>query len=217
MITRVSALLDRRTRLSVLFGPDHARAASAIAGAGMSLEEISGALNCSFPLVQRFLMPTPMFWADGLADLSKQEDLRHVPRNLRVLVPCRPSRTTNGRSRKREQLAGHLAKEVSRWLSQFQLADHDRLRLVEYGRSLLDNSGLNAQGIYVFNSERAIEEILGIWRPSGPSVGACELNVLLGRWLASWIRFWISDSRVWARALDITATEFESNSESPAA
>jgi hypothetical protein len=217
MITMVSALFDRRTWYSVLFCPDRARTVSAIAGAGMGFEEISVALNCSLPLVQHFLMPTRMFGADGFADLRKQDDLRQVPRNRRVFVLDRPPRATNGRTRERGRLAGYLAKEVSRWISQFQLTDHDRLQVVEYGRSLLDNSGLNTQGIYVFNFERAIEETLGIWRPSGPRIDACEPNVLLGRWLASWIRFWISDSRVWERALDLTAIEFESKSELPAA
>ena len=202
MITSRSAALDRKTRLEVLHDPNRGRAVSAFLDAGMSHRDIGEALNCSQRVLDILLLAlvprTPR-----MMSAAPDWDPRHTPRHFRGLMLYRPPRTPEGIAREQEKLAGHLGCEILRWLQSSTLTTADRLEIIQAAAFRLDQAPVNARGQYAFSADRAIEEVLGLWRPNG-AIDPNE-NARLGRWLASWVRFWISDPEVWSLALDRVA------------
>ena len=77
---------------------------------------------------------------------------------------------------------------------------------------LLDATPLKADGEYLFDKNRALSELLGIWRPKMHSAGYRDYETLITRWLASWIRFWVAQPIIWYRALDLEFVHFGEDS-----
>ena len=72
---------------------------------------------------------------------------------------------------------------------------------IERAGLFLDHSPLNSAGQYVFDIDRVVLEAQNVWKPKTVRAIDRELSTVLGRGLACWIRFWISDPFIWNRAL----------------
>lgn len=207
MITCVSAVLDQETRSKVLSDPDRARAIALLCEAGLSIDEIALALNCNTTLVVSLSLrrarwsEEPAYRPPG-ARLAKW-DLWSHSRNEQGLLLYRPPQTDKAIARHDQRIAGHLSREIRRWLSSIELTNSDRQAVIEQAGLRLDQTPVNKRDEYVFNVGRVVAELLEIWRPNASASIDRDFNALLGRWLASWIRFWISKAAVWDRALDL--------------
>ena len=211
MITIVSALLDRRTRARVLTDDLRGLAIYRMRKAGLWVHDTAEVLNCSRPIVWALLV-SQFPQARRLAKSSAPEDdplyFESMSRNQRCLALYEPPVTDKEISVAREELARHLAAEVRRWLSSFEVCDMDRRVAIEQAGLCLDHSPLNSAGEYVFDVERAVLDVEGFWAPGALYVSDAELSRKLGRRLACWIRFWITDPVIWNRALDLEYTYF---------
>jgi hypothetical protein len=170
------------------------------------------ALNCSQSIVVDYLFAeTPWVRRVAAGTLPRNNqlpDLRPIPRSASVLLRYRPPRTQRGIAGERERLARHLAQEIRSWIVSFELSDTQRQQVIERAGLLLDASLLSADGEYLFDKNRALSELLGIWRPKMLSTGDRAYEALIIRWLASWIRFWIVRPVIWQRALDLEFVHF---------
>lgn len=216
MITNVSALLDRKTRAKVLADDLRGQAIYRLRRAGLFVQDTAEVLNCSRSIVWNLLAPQfPQ--ARRLALSSPPEDdppdLESMSRNERYLALYQPPGTEKEIAEGNEELAHHLAAEVRRWLSAFEARDLDRRYAIEGAGVSLDRSPLNAVGEYVFDVDRAVLEAERVWRPKTIDRG---LITRLGRGLACWIRFWITDPIIWNRALDLEYTYFGERAEAAA-
>jgi hypothetical protein len=218
MITSVSALLDRKTRRAVLADLNRGRAVARFREEGLPVPDIALALNCSRPIIDYFLLrQKPWFRKneEKLRTKRQARDLRFIKRHDRGLILYRPPRTEEGIARERELLAGHLALEVRRWVCELEQSDANCQSVIERAGLLLDQSPLNMRGEYVFDADRAAEEVLRIWKPEACDAGDLEFTSLFGRCLAAWIRFWIAQPLIWNRALDLEFAYFGSKPNAP--
>ena len=211
MITRVSALLDRKTRAGVLADTLRGQAIYLLRRAGLSLQETAEVLNCSRSLAWSLLAPQfpkarLLAAASELGDDA--QDFESMSRNEQCLALYQPPTTEKEIVHERERLGRHLAAEIRRWLSAFEACDLDRRIAIEEAGLSLDHSPLNRPGEYVFDVDRAVREAEVVWRPETRCVDAQGFRAELGRWLACWIRFWITDPVIWNRALDLEYTYF---------
>lgn len=205
MITSVSALLNRKTRASVLTDDLRGQAIYRMRKSGMLLQDTSEVLNCSRRVVSTLLVP--QFHAQHMAGISSagndSPDLDSMSSNELCLALYRAPVTDQEVARERQRVARHLAAEVRRWLSAFEVRDLDRRVAIEQAGLGLDHSPFNSAGEYVFEVDRAVSEALDVWKPRTPCRSDRELDAELGRWLACWIRFWVADPAIWNRALDL--------------
>lgn len=125
-----------------------------------------------------------------------------------MLLRYRPPQTERSISGERERLARRLAREIRSWVTSFELSDTERQQVIERAGFLLDDSLLNADDNCLFDENRALSELLGIWKPKIITAADRDLQTLISRWLASWIRFWITQPIVWNRALDLEFAHF---------
>ena len=167
----------------------------------MSLPQISDALNVSQPVLEQLLL-----------ELTNRSPVvqRQVPdpRDCDLMsyyTPYYLPRTQRGIAGERERRAGRLADEITGWLRQFELTDVDRQAILSDARSRISESALDAEGNYVFSIFRAVREVLGIWRPARPDADCQSFSGQIARWLASWVRFWVADSRVLDRAFELSS------------
>lgn len=215
MITSVSALLDRATRSAVLRDPSRKRVIVALHEAGTSVRDIAQSLNCSDAIVNAFLRegtpgPDPLVERYG-KDVAAIITSKWISRHDRGLLLYRPPSTQAARARHRESIATHLSSEVRRWLGAIEMSDADRQRVIDFAGMQLDQSPLlRKTGKYFFYSPRVVAEIEGIWKPNSSQAGDRDFLPVIGRWLASWIRFWIWDPAIWNRALDMEFAHFSS-------
>ena len=179
MITSVSALLDRKTRRAVLADLNRGRAVARFREEGLPVPDIALALNCSRPIIDYFLLrQKPWFRKneEKLRTKRQARDLRFIKRHDRGLILYRPPRTEEGIARERELLAGHLALEVRRWVCELEQSDANCQSVIERAGLLLDQSPLNMRGEYVFDADRAAEEVLRIWKPEACDAGDLEFR-----------------------------------------
>ena len=201
MIAYNSALLHPRFREKVLKDIGRGEAITAFEAAGMTMREIGFALNCNRRVITSLMLFAAPWYREIEKKFPREYDNDFVP----GIDPYRAPQTLRGIAGQRNRVASFLAKEISWWLGQFEVTDMDRQAIIKDTRSRLLWTGLNKHGHYVFSVERAVAEVLGLWKPSGIDPEAREFNLRLSRWLTSWIRFWIVDSRIWKRALELSS------------
>ena len=211
MITKASAFLDHKPcdeELNKL----RLRALLRLIHVDFSVENLAMALNCSESMV-RWLLALP-YRALYLRDDSNRKrmlepiDLRMLPapEHPVALNPRTPSKDES--SNQEEKQAQQLAIEIQRWLCTFEASDQDRQQATEQAGFLLDESPLTEDGRLQFDNYRAFAEINAIWRGTPSTSVDKSFMAVVSPWLASWIRFWISDSAIWNRALDLAYTHF---------
>ena len=179
---------------------------------GFSVEDLAMALNCSESMV-RSLLALPyrtLYLRDDGNRKSVLEpiDVRMLPVPERpvVLNPRTPPKDET--SLQQEKHAQLLAIEIQRWLCKFEASDHDRQQAAEKAGFLLDESPLTEDGRLRFDSYRVFAEINGIWRGAPSTSVDKSVGEAVSPWLASWIRFWVSDPAIWNRALDLAYAHF---------
>lgn len=204
MITSTSAALGE-TRLHILHDPNRGRAVAAFQHAGLSLCEIADALNCSQPVLRNLLLTLAQDHSRILIVNPNPRQERHSSRDDHGVLASRSSRTWKDMAREQERLADHLGAEVLRWLRASTLTDAERLGIIRAAESHLDQAPLDARGQYAFSAERTIAEVLSLWKPTGTVRLNESLTTLIGRWLASWLRFWITDPQVCGKTLDLVS------------
>jgi hypothetical protein len=217
MITARSALLDRKTRRAIVHDPVRAQVVARLRDAGITERDIAFALNCSQSIVTRYVVADVprgrRVAADTSQKINQPPDQRPIPRSASVLLRYRPPQTQKGIAGERERLAQHRAQEILSWISSIELNDGQGLQVIERAGLLLNTSPLKANGEYLFDKNRALSDLLGIWSPKALSAGDRDFETLLSRWLASWIRFWIAQPIVCERALDIAFAHFEAQAQ----
>ncbi len=211
MITKSSPFLDHKLcdgELNKL----RFRAILRLIQVGFSVEDLAMALNCSESMV-RWLLALP-YRTLYLRDHSDRKRLLE-PLNLKMLPePERPVvldprvSSEDETRRQQEKQAQLLAIEIQRWLCTFEASDQDRQQATEQAGFLLDESHLTEDGLLQFDSYRVFAEINAIWRGTPSTSVDKSFMAVVSPWLASWIRFWISDSAIWNRALDLAYTHF---------
>jgi hypothetical protein len=212
MITKASALFDCKT------GDDErnnqrSRVLVLLCEYRFSIEDIAMSLNCSESVV-RSLLAGPY---RSLYACQDDNPIRVVePVSLRMLPPMKPAVALKPAPMSKEAIAGHLEKhghelvrEVCGWLYTLEASHADRQQAIEQAGLLLDESPLNEAGALDFQVNRVLLEVLGIRHSSRSANGSQNFGLLVGRWLACWIRFWISDPAIWNRALDRAFAHFE--------
>jgi hypothetical protein len=217
MITKASAFIGRKTSGAAGTDDVRARVVVSLCQSRLSVEDIAQAFNCSESMVRSLLVrpfrsqlsgegPHPVR-SIGPIDLKAMLQL-----NRAVGLESGPGSSEDAACEQKEH-ARLLAIEVRRWLCTFEMTDPDRRYVIEQAGLLLDDSKLNSAGKYDFDIDRTVLDALGIWGPKAFLTGDREFRSLLGRWLASWIRFWITDPVVWNRALDLAFASFEENAQ----
>lgn len=201
MITRRTALFNRNTRAKIFHDIHRARAIAAYRREGMSIPEISDALNASQPVLKQLLL-----------ELATQSPgiQRQVPDSrdcdlMSHYTPFYLPRTERGIAGDQERRATRLAEEITLWLGQFEVADVDRLAILREARSSASRRAMNSEGNYIFSVFWAVRDVLGIWRPAKPDPAVRDFSMQIARWLASWLRFWIADPRVLDWAFDLSS------------
>jgi hypothetical protein len=182
--------------------------------AGLSTRDIAQALNCSQQVIELFLIQKRLGYFRReefpVGNSVALWDTRGLSRNARGLVLYQPPRTPEAVSRHREILASHLSREVRNWVHAIELTDADGQVVINRARLLLNDSPLNRERTHTFDVDRTVAELRQIWLPQGSDNSLPDFNSLLGRWLASWIRFWVSQPLIWSRALDLELRHIES-------
>ncbi len=115
-------------------------------------------------------------------------------------------------ARERERLAQQLAGEIQRWLCTFEASDQDRQCAIDQAGLLLDESPLTADGKFHFDRPDH-HGILHVWSPCFINPDVREFGKVVGSWLALWIHFWITDTIVWNRALDLEYAHFDTTAQ----
>ena len=96
-----------------------------------------------------------------------------------------------------------LAHEVCNWLESLDATDLDRLDAIEQAKPLLDKAPLNEDGTLDFQFHRVAMQVGDILRPSRFCPEERVFGKAVGRWLTTWIHFWIYDPQIWNEALDL--------------
>lgn len=194
MIDLHSAALDQ-----VMHDPDHGGVILALLDAGMEFRDIMNALNCDGDVLTTMLLAFTRSLQRAGREVSGPELLSDDGQRMPI---CRPAQTPARALRDREEPARHLRSDVLEWLMTLNLLAADRCDIIEHAASLLAHTPMNSGQ---FSADRSFAEVLGLWRDDTSEE---EFNVLAGRWLASWIRFWVTDPAVWTRALKLASAEF---------
>ncbi|MGA8041177.1 MAG: hypothetical protein WCA37_00095 [Terracidiphilus sp.] len=210
MITKASAFLDQKTSDGKL-NDLRVRALLHLIEVGFSVEDLAMALNCSVSMVRSLLaLPYRMLY------LRDQDNPKRVwePINLRMLPQPQCPIILNPRTaskdetaRQQERHAQLLAIEILHWLRTFEASDQDRRQAIEQAGFLLDELPLK-DGKLQFDSFRVFSEIHGIWRGKPSKSVDKSFGETVSPWLASWLRFWVSDPAIWNRALDLAYAHF---------
>jgi hypothetical protein len=178
----------------------------------LSIEDLALALNCSESMIRTLLA---RLYRHLIPIDEKNQLCPNEPVNLDVVPQVRSSFVldsglvpTEHRASVRDQQARLLAMEVRRWLCTFEMTDADRQHVIEQAGFLLDKAEFASTDGYVFDTSRAVLDILGIWGPKLFLTGDRDFRTLVARWLASWIHFWIVDPASWNQALDFEYAHF---------
>lgn len=214
MITRVSALLSRKTRKQILSCPARALAITRVREAGLPIPDVAGALNCSQLIIQMYLLPKipGRLRAEGFPAETRIShwDTRWMSRNERGRVLYRPPRTPGGVACERETLASHLSLEIRRFVHSISVGGADPRGIVKWAGRWLDRLPVNREREFMFDVDRAVFELKHLWMPEEFDMNYRDSNSLFGRWLASWISFWVPERAIWSRALDLALGYFRS-------
>lgn len=212
MITTRSALLERKTRDAIVTDPARAWVVSRLCLAGMSEQEIADALNCSLRIVGNLLVYAapwvPRVTASVALKRNRRPEAVPTPRSASVLLRYRPPCTDRGIAGERERRAHYLSSEIRHCVASCELSNAERQKLIERAGMLLADSPVKADGEFSFDKNRLLAEIRSIWLPSGLIAAGRNPETMLSCWLASWIRFWITQPMVWNRALDLAYDHF---------
>jgi hypothetical protein len=210
MIARGSALLNYFAGDDKV-NDDRVRVLARLGHWKLSIEEIALTLNCSEPMV-RSLLARPLRPRYAWKRNFKVNTRRPIKR---VILPCTRKSAISSRPASneindavREELAQHLATEIHQWLDSLEGSDADRQRAIERAGILLDETPSYWDGEYEFSVKCVTLEIVGVCEPSDLNPNDQEFRLVVGRWLAAWIRFWIADPEIWNRALDLEFGRF---------
>jgi len=212
MITRVSAFIDRNTSEAARTDDLRARVLVLLCQSRMSVEDLALALNCSESMVRSLLVRPfrSLFSGEGAGAARPIE-----PLNLRAMPELEPAvgresgpGSADEAAREQERHARLLAAEVRRWLCTFEVSDADRQRIVEDAETVLIGSPLNEAGKFDFSVNSAFLEVIGIWGRRARTSRSPDFRTRLSQWLASWIRFWVTDTVVWGRVFDLAFDYF---------
>jgi hypothetical protein len=213
MITRVSTFLDRKTTDGQLIDDRRSRVLLLLCVRRFSIDDIAMALNCCDTTVRSMLArPFRSLYAPP-------KDHRHAPAleplNLKMMPRTEFAASSNSApespkelARLQEKSARQLGMEVRGWLCTFEASDKDRQRAVEQACFRLDESPLTSDGQYPLEIDRALMELSGVWSPFRSRLEERDFAKAISPWLASWIRFWITDPVVWNQALDLEYAHF---------
>jgi hypothetical protein len=174
-----------------------------------SFDDITEALNCSDDLV-RSLIARPFRALD--ADSATKDTvtapidfsiLKRFPRE--VAIELAPIGELLGP--KEGIRAEYLAGEIRQWLDTFEACDADRLQAVEEASIRLDESTHHQENTCFFQVDRVASEIRWAWKPLLVN-GDRPFRIIVGRWLAAWVYFWVADPYIWNCAIDILLWDF---------
>ena len=211
MVTKASAFLDHKLCDGELDKLRY-RTILRLIQVGFSVEDLAMALNCSESMVRWLLaLPYRTLYLRDHSDRKRVIEPMHFrmlpdPERSVVLNPRMPSKEET--SRQKEKQAQLLAIEIQSWLCTFEACDQDRRQAIEKAAFLLDESPLKEDGRLQFDSYRLSAEINAIWRTTPSTSVDKTFMEAVSPWLASWIRFWISDPAIWNRALDLAYAHF---------
>jgi hypothetical protein len=213
MIALNSVFLDHRSREKVFNDAERGKAVSELNTAGMSMTGIGTALNSTQGVLTRLLLSAAPWHQEQERIFAPDPELRFLP------DPAAPQ-TLRGIRGERDRVTVRLAQEISSWLRQFEIHDNARMVICLEAKSLLSSSGLDADGCYVFSADRAVAEVLAIWRPA--HLDPWEADIFgtvnrLGAWLAAWLRFWVVDPKTWTKALNLSVAAFRTKKQPMAA
>lgn len=174
-----------------------------------SFDDITEALNCNDDLV-RSLIARPFRALDvdsaGNALVSAPSDfsiLKSIQEVAAIELPADGSPLGREEAARAEYLAG----EIRQWLNTFDASDADRQRAIEEASIRLDESTHHQGNTYIFQVDRVASAIRWAWKPILPN-GDRTFHIIVGRWLAAWVHFWVSDPYVWNCAIDILLWDF---------
>lgn len=204
MITRSSALLTA-TASDHELSEQRARVLIDLLRSKMSIDDIAMALNCS-EFVVRTLLVAPYrsaYTGPGMT-VHHPIDLMSFPPS-RSIASERPDPEPEEAARRQERLTDRLYKETCIWLVSFEASDGGRQNAVEQAGFFLDKSAVYRAGKYLYAADRVSAEIRYAWEPWIPDR---YFPIVAGRFLACWIRFWITDPEIWDRALDLAWEHF---------
>lgn len=181
-----------------------------------SIADLALALNCAGSMVRTLLArPFRSLYARTGKSVRSLEplNLKMMPETESRIVPNSPTVSEAEIARERERLAQQLAGEIQRWLCTFEASDQDRQCAIDQAGLLLDESPLTADGKFHFDADRIIMEFLHVWSPCFINPDVREFGKVVGSWLALWIHFWITDTIVWNRALDLEYAHFDTTAQ----
>jgi hypothetical protein len=172
--------------------------------ARFSFDDITEALNCDDSLV-RSLVAKPFRAlsanSEANAGIGAPIDfsiLKSVPGHVAIELGADGALL----GREKEARAEYLAREIRQWLSTLEASDADRVRAVEEASIRLDESTHHQGNKYIFQVERVASDIRRAWQPFVP-YGDRPFHIIVGRWLAAWVHFWVADPHIWNCAIDI--------------
>lgn len=175
-----------------------------------SFDDISEALNCSEELARSLI--TRPFRARYAISGKNAEVAGPVDLSISKSVPGEVAieLTEPGAliGREKEIRAQYLAGEIRQWLSTFEASDADRLQAVEEAGIRLDESTHRQGNNYIFQVDRVTSDIRWAWKPFLP-YGDRPFHIIVGRWLAAWVHFWVADPHIWNCAIDILLWNFD--------
>jgi len=207
MITRYSPLFDGRTHLGAIANELRARVLIELCELRMPVEDIALSLNCSETHARallasqyRSVCPASETVEVNFSSISGP----HSGENSKVAMSLREPEALNPKMQ-----AVFLAREISQWLKGFEASDQDIQLAMENSLSLLDKGPFDPSGKFRFQVWSIRHEIWSLLQPPEMRAGDREVAVVIGRWLAVWIRFWVLDRAVWERALGIAHARFE--------
>ncbi len=206
MITRFSPIYRHQPNSDAL-NDERARVLIGLCQSKMSFDDIAAVLNCNKYTV-RSLLSWPYRSVDAkITSFPEEIELDALP-----LVKQTSSSADAGCDRttipNQEKVADDLAIEICQWIDSFKASDAERQQAIEYAGLDLEKNSTFRKGKYLFHPYQVTLEIIGIWSPFGMSSDDHDFRTSAGRWLASWIRFWIADPEIWDRALDLAYAHF---------
>jgi hypothetical protein len=212
MITKASAFLEHGTSDGQVDDDLRSRVVLLLCQHRYAIEELGMALNCAESMLRSLLArPYRSLYApdrNNPAHIMEPINLRMLPQVERA-VDANPAPVPEEEiARQQEKSAHQLAIEVRSWLCTFEARDRDRQRAIEQAGFLLDESPLTDDGMFQFGVDRVLMEFLGVWGPYCMRPADREFAAAVSPWLASWIRFWVTDPTVWNRALALEYAHF---------
>jgi hypothetical protein len=184
----------------VMHDPDHGCVVLALLDAGMAFRDIMDALHCDGDVLTTMLLAFTRSLQRPGEKVSGSKLLSGDGQRMQICLPAQSSATA---IRDREKLARHLRGDVLEWLMTFNLPATVRCDTIEHAASLLADTPMNSGEFF---ADRSIAEVLGLWTEDTSEE---EFNILAARWLASWIRFWVSEPAIWTRALKLASADLK--------